>query len=94
MTGLVLAAGLAPPPAQSVRYPRDSLADRSLDLPDDLLEALHRRTEGNAELLTLAAEALRQLYRPAQVVERLVEEKDVQYFLLEEVDKTDQVEKP
>lgn len=87
VTGLVLAAGLAPLPGLSLFDTRELLADRSLDLPDDLLEALHRRTEGNAQLLTLAAEALRQAHRPAQVVERLVEEKDVENFLLEEVDK-------
>ncbi len=63
------------------------LAARGVTLPPDLAAELHRRTDGNAELVTLAVEALRRATRPERVIERLVEEEDVAGFLLKEVDR-------
>ena len=63
------------------------LAARKVALASDLLAELHRRTDGNAELLTLAVQALQRSPQPAQVVKRLVDEDDIETFLLQEVDK-------
>lgn len=63
------------------------LAAHGVTLLPALTAELHRRTDGNAELVTLAVEALRQAARPERVIERLVEEEDVTGFLLKEVDR-------
>jgi hypothetical protein len=65
----------------------DLLAARKVTLAADLLAELHQRTDGNAELLSLAAQALRRSRQPAQVVKRLADEEDIETFLLKEVDK-------
>lgn len=59
---------------------------RGLSLPPASVVELHRRIDGNAELLILAAEALRLTSRPERVIERLIEVEDVAGFLLREVD--------
>ncbi len=63
------------------------LAARKVTLAPELLAELHQRTDGNAELLTLAAQALQRCRQPAQVVKRLTNEDDIETFLLQEVDK-------
>ena len=63
------------------------LAARKVTLTPELLAELHRRTDGNAELLTLAAQALQRSRQPSQVVKRLADEDDIETFLLQEVDK-------
>lgn len=65
----------------------DLLAARKVLLAPDLLAELHQRTDGNAELLTLAAHALQRSRQPAQVIRRLADEEDIETFLLQEVDK-------
>lgn len=62
------------------------LAARQVTLKPDLLAELHQRTDGNAELLTLAAYALRRNQHPEQIVKRLADEDDVETFLLKKVD--------
>jgi tetratricopeptide (TPR) repeat protein len=65
----------------------DLLAARKATLAPDLLAELHQSTDGNAELLILAAHALQRSRQPAQVVKRLANEEDIETFLLREVDK-------
>jgi tetratricopeptide (TPR) repeat protein len=62
------------------------LRARDVNIPPALVNELHRRTDGNAELVTLAIEALRQAALPERVIERLIEEDDIEGFLLREVD--------
>ena len=62
------------------------LAGRKVTLAPDLLVELHQRTDGNAELLTLAAQALLRSRQPAQVVKRLADVEEIETFLLQEVD--------
>ena len=63
------------------------LEARGVALSPALIAELHGRTDGNAELVTLAVEALRRAAHPERVIERLIEEEDVAGFLLREVDK-------
>ena len=63
------------------------LGSRGVALSPALVAELHGRTDGNAELVTLAVEALRRAAHPERVIERLIEEEDVAGFLLREVDK-------
>ena len=46
------------------------------------MEELYHRTEGNAELLTLAIEAMQHAADPARLLENLVEAGNVERFLL------------
>ncbi len=62
------------------------LAARGLALSDELVQALHTRTEGNAELLTLTADALQRGKDPARFIARLGESEHVERFLMKEVD--------
>lgn len=63
------------------------LAVRKVTLTPELLAELHQRTDGNAELLTLAAHALQRSRQPSQVIKRLANVEDIETFLLQEVDK-------
>ena len=63
------------------------LAARKVTLASELLAELHQRTDGNAELLTLAAHALQRSRQPSQVIKRLADVEDIETFLLQEVDK-------
>ena len=63
------------------------LAARKVTLTPELLAELHQRTDGNAELLTLAAHALQRSRQPSQVIKRLADVEDIETFLLQEVDK-------
>lgn len=57
------------------------------DFPNDLLEPLHQRTEGNAQLLMVAINALSSgQTKPAALIKRLVRIRDVGRFLLKEID--------
>lgn len=66
----------------------DLLRLEEISLTDDLFHDLYTRTEGNAELLHLAANALRRADSPAQVIERLANSQDIQRFLMTEVDQS------
>lgn len=69
--------------ATGVVLGRDGLA-----LDDGLVERLYRLTEGNPQLLLLAAEALRRARDPARVVEQLPGSERIEAYLLREVDAT------
>ena len=62
------------------------LAARDVHLTAEQATALHARTEGNAELLALAAQALKRAGQPERLIERLAESADIERFLLKEVD--------
>lgn len=62
------------------------LANYNINLSPELMRELYERTEGNAELLMLAIHTLARRQRPEQVVKRLVDEDDIETFLLKEVD--------
>ncbi|MBP7962596.1 MAG: CHAT domain-containing protein [Caldilineaceae bacterium] len=66
---------------------RTLLTQRGVNLSQELFARLYARTEGNAELLLLAARALDKSPRPEQVIERLVETDDIERYLMAEVDK-------
>lgn len=62
------------------------LTVRRVGLTPALLAELHRQTDGNPELLTLASYALRHNRQPELVIKRLADEDDVETFLLKKVD--------
>lgn len=62
------------------------LRHNGLDLSESLLSALHLRTGGNAQLLTLAIDILHQAPDSAEVINRLPEYDEIERFLLYEVD--------
>jgi ATP/maltotriose-dependent transcriptional regulator MalT/tRNA A-37 threonylcarbamoyl transferase component Bud32 len=62
------------------------LASRGVTLADDLVTELAARTEGNAQFLTLAIEALRRADDPAGLVARLAAAESIEGYLLAEVD--------
>ncbi len=65
---------------------QELLARRGLRLAGDQVEALHARTEGNAQFLTLSVENLRRSANPARLIHRLSESDSVERFLMKEVD--------
>ena len=58
----------------------------SVHLPETLRAALYARTEGNAELLVLAIQALQGADEPATLINRLAKADNVEHYLLVEVD--------
>jgi tetratricopeptide (TPR) repeat protein len=62
-------------------------AARCISLPVDFVAQLHARTGGNAELLTLAIEALCQAANPSALLDRLAETDDIERYLLTAVDR-------
>jgi tRNA A-37 threonylcarbamoyl transferase component Bud32 len=65
---------------------RSLLARRKLALPEDLTDMLVRSTEGNAQVLTLAIEALRHAPDRGAMIGRLAEAENIAEYLLREVD--------
>jgi serine/threonine protein kinase len=65
---------------------RDLLAKRELLLPDSVIDEVIATTEGNAQLLLLSVDAIRQAPSPTKVIARLVDTEDVETYLLTEVD--------
>jgi ATP/maltotriose-dependent transcriptional regulator MalT len=65
---------------------RSLLVARDVELPEQGLEQLHTLTAGNAEFLTLAAEALRRAERPLQLIEMLAQAQDIENYLMAQVD--------
>lgn len=66
---------------------RHLLANRGVTLSGSLAEELHQRTEGNAQFLTLAIDALLRATDPARLIARLSETNDIERYLLREVDR-------
>lgn len=62
------------------------LKERSIELSRSLIKDLHEQTEGNAQLLTLAIENLKQPVNKAVFIAQLVEAPDVRTFLTEFLD--------
>jgi ATP/maltotriose-dependent transcriptional regulator MalT len=65
---------------------RALLASHSLSLPEELVADLYAQTEGNAQLLILAIEALKRTQNPRRVVAHLAETDDIERYLMNEVD--------
>lgn len=65
---------------------RSLLIARDVRLTAEQTTALYARTEGNAELLALAMQALKRAGQPERLIERLTETADIERFLLKEVD--------
>lgn len=63
------------------------LHERGVRLEPELSLDLYHRCMGNAALLMLAANALRQTKEPARMIGHLAESGDIERFLLEEIDK-------
>jgi ATP/maltotriose-dependent transcriptional regulator MalT len=61
------------------------LQQRGVELPSELIDKLHERTQGNAELLSLAAEMLRSTQYPERLLDNLAEARDVERFLMSEI---------
>ncbi|MGB4975141.1 MAG: AAA family ATPase, partial [Anaerolineae bacterium] len=64
------------------------LAQRGINLPPELLAALHTQVQGNTQLLSLAAELLRHSHDPATLIARLSEQQDVERFLVRQIDES------
>ncbi|GAB4196984.1 MAG: hypothetical protein OHK0022_14920 [Roseiflexaceae bacterium] len=62
------------------------LAARNLVLEAQAVQALHRQTCGNPQLLMLAIDALRRGLHPEQLIKALLETDDIERYLLNEVD--------
>jgi len=62
------------------------LNQRRLTLSDDLLARLYQRTEGNAQFLTLALDALRHTQDPSRLIGRLSECENIEDYLIKTVD--------
>ncbi len=62
------------------------VSSRNLDLSDELIDELYTYTEGNAELLLLSINVLKQASDPARVLKRLAEADDIERYLIKEVD--------
>lgn len=62
------------------------MATWNVALTSELLVELHERTNGNIELLFLAAQAMKRSGRPEQVVRRLADQDNIETFLLKKVD--------
>ncbi len=65
---------------------RRLIAERGVSLPDDLIAAVHTATQGNAQLMILAIDALRRAKNPASAIARLAESGDIERYLLTQVD--------
>lgn len=66
----------------------DLLAARQFHLPKESADTLTNLTEGNAELLTIALSTLARASAPAQLIARLTDTRDVERFLLDELDES------
>jgi ATP/maltotriose-dependent transcriptional regulator MalT len=69
--------------------PADSeqlLAVRGVFLPSELISKLHDRTDGNPQLLLLAAEVIERADEPSEIIERLESMDNIENYLLDEVD--------
>jgi len=62
------------------------LSTREVQIEERLLNMLYQRTEGNAELLTLAVQALERTNDAETLIEQLVYTEKVEQFLLTEID--------
>ncbi len=71
----------------SVADSRLLLAQRDVTLDAAHFAKLYDRTAGNAELLTLAGDALRDSPEPDRIIDRLAASADVERFLLDQVDR-------
>jgi tetratricopeptide (TPR) repeat protein len=65
---------------------RTLLEQRSVTLPDDAIDALISATQGNAQLIILAINALRRSQNPALLAVNLLNVDNIERFLLDEVD--------
>ena len=62
------------------------LKKRNIQLTENQFHALHDQTNGNAQFLALAIDALQRKRNPDRLIERLVEADDIERFLIHEVD--------
>lgn len=62
------------------------LAKQELVLTPELTAVLHANTEGNAQFLTLAIDALKRTRTPERLLERLAEADSIERYLLRELD--------
>ena len=65
---------------------RHLLDQNNLTLDDALVAELHRKTDGNPQLLTLAINLLQQGQYPDELVESLTTNEDIERFLLDGID--------
>ncbi|MBI5648996.1 MAG: tetratricopeptide repeat protein [Chloroflexi bacterium] len=66
---------------------RALIAKRGLILSDDLVEDLHKVTEGNAQFLTLALDVLERAKNPGRVISNLASADNVENYLMNQVDR-------
>ena len=95
---LILVAQRMPPFVQTVQFravegltltDATALLQRhGINLAPNLLAAVHGQTQGNAQLLSLAAELLRRSADPAAMIARLSQQQDVERFVIREVDES------
>ncbi len=73
-------------PGLSLAATRQLLQRQQINLPAELEKRLFERTQGNAELLTLSIEMLREAKEPDRLLDHLSEAENVERFLLSEID--------
>jgi tetratricopeptide (TPR) repeat protein len=62
------------------------LRARQIHLSDDLVDQLYHATEGNAEFLSIAVNALARAEDPARLIARLTQSDNIEHYLLNELD--------
>jgi ATP/maltotriose-dependent transcriptional regulator MalT len=82
----VPAGGFEPLSGLSAADTHALLAARGFVGPAELVADLYAQTEGNAQLLTLATEALERTASPEHLIAHLTEAVDIEHYLLSEVD--------
>lgn len=73
-------------PGLSCDDARRLLLTNNVRLSDEQIDALYKHTDGNAQFLTLAIEALRQAKDPDDLIEGLAASRDIKRYLMYEVD--------
>lgn len=63
------------------------LAACKLSLTDSLIAHLHSQTGGNAQLLTLAVDAIRHTHDPARLIAHLAETDNIERYLMQQIDR-------
>ncbi len=82
----VAESDLKPLGGLSLADTRALLVKRGLTVTDQLIGDLHAHTDGNAELVMLALDALRRSTDSSRLISRLSESEQVERFLVKEVD--------
>ena len=79
---------LAPLSGLTAADAQQLLASQGVSLTDEQFQVLHQRTDGNPQLLMLAADLLRHSTEPAVIIDGLFLSDNIQQYLFEEIGKS------